>query len=99
MAYVFYMSYMWYKSCSFQIPFIPQCVASYHILNYPLVPSLMWIWKTHFTQDRTVDVHLVAKFGNSVGTRKHQRIRIGVFKCQIRIFPGDLSIVQGFPEV
>jgi hypothetical protein len=34
-----------------------------------------------------------------VGTRKHQSTRIGGFKCQIRIFPGDLSIVQGFCEV
>ena len=34
-----------------------------------------------------------------VGTRKHQKIRIGVLKCLTRIFPGDLSIVQGFCEV
>ena len=34
-----------------------------------------------------------------VGTRKHQRIRIGGFWCLIRVFPGDLSIVQGFCEV
>jgi hypothetical protein len=34
-----------------------------------------------------------------VGTRKHQKFWIGGFKCQIRIFPGDLSIVQGFCEV
>jgi hypothetical protein len=34
-----------------------------------------------------------------VGTRKHQKFRIGGFLCQIRIFPGDLSIVQGFYEV
>ena len=40
MAYIFYLVNMWLKSCSSQIPFIPQCVASYHILNYPLVPYL-----------------------------------------------------------
>ena len=34
-----------------------------------------------------------------VGTRKHQKIPIGIFKCQIRVFQGDLSIVQGFYEV
>jgi hypothetical protein len=34
-----------------------------------------------------------------VGTHKHQKFRIGGFLCQIRIFPGDLSIVQGFCEV
>ena len=66
MAYIFYLLDMWLKSCSSQIPFIPQCAASYHILNYPLVPCLMWIWKAHFTQVRNVDVHLVAKFGNGL---------------------------------
>jgi hypothetical protein len=30
-----------------------------------------------------------------LGTSKHQKIQIGGFKCQIRIFPGDLSIVLG----
>ena len=34
-----------------------------------------------------------------VGTRKHQKIWIDRFKCLIRVFPGDLSIVQGFCEV
>ena len=34
-----------------------------------------------------------------VGTRKHQKIRIDGFSCLIRVFPGDLSIVQGFCEV
>ena len=34
-----------------------------------------------------------------VGTRKHQSIRIDGFWCLIRVFPGDLSIVQGFCEV
>ena len=34
-----------------------------------------------------------------VGTRKHQSIRIDGFWCLIRVFPGDLSIVQGFYEV
>ena len=31
-----------------------------------LVPCLMWMWKTHFTQVRNVDVHLVAKFGDGL---------------------------------
>ena len=34
-----------------------------------------------------------------VGTREHQNVQIGVFKCLIQILPGDLSIVQGFCEV
>ena len=34
-----------------------------------------------------------------MGTQKHQSTRIGGFKCQIRIFPSDLNIVQGFFEV
>ena len=34
-----------------------------------------------------------------MGTRKHQKFRIGGFLCQIRIFPDDPSIVQGFCEV
>ena len=36
---------------------------------------------------------------DSVGTRKHQKIPIDGFKCLIRVFPEDLSIVQGFCEV
>jgi hypothetical protein len=66
MTYVFYLLSMWLKSCSSQIPFIPQSTASYHILNNPLVPCLMWIWKAHFTKIHTADVHLVAKFGNGL---------------------------------
>ena len=34
-----------------------------------------------------------------VGTRKHQSIRIDGFWSLIRVFPGDLSIVQGSCEV
>ena len=34
-----------------------------------------------------------------VGTRKDKKIRISEFKCLIRVFPGDLSVVQGFCEV
>ena len=34
-----------------------------------------------------------------VRTRKHQRIRIDRSWCLFRVFPGDLSIVQGFCEV
>ena len=34
-----------------------------------------------------------------VGTRKHQNIQIDGFWCLIRVFPSDLSIVQGFCEV
>ena len=36
---------------------------------------------------------------SSVGTRKHQKIRVDEFWCLIRIFPGDLSVIQGFCEV
>ena len=36
---------------------------------------------------------------NCVGTRKHQKIRIDGFWCLIRVFLGDLSIVQGFCEM
>jgi hypothetical protein len=63
---VFYLLDIWLKSCSSQIPFIPQRTTSYHIFNYPLVPCLMCIWKAHFTQVRNVDIHLVAKFGNGL---------------------------------
>ena len=61
-AYIFYMLGMCPKSCGSQIPFIPQRVASYHIVNYLLVPCLMWVWKPHFAQVRNADVHLIAKF-------------------------------------
>ena len=37
--------------------------------------------------------------GQFVGTRKHQKIRIDGFWCLIRVFPGDLSIIQGLYEV
>ena len=40
-----------------------------------------------------------ANYAGTVGTRKHQTIRIGVLKCQIYGFPSDLSIIQGFCEV
>ena len=66
MAYVFYLLDMWLKSCSFQISFIPQRTTSYNILNYPLVPCLMCMWKTYFIQMRNVDIHLVEKFGNGL---------------------------------
>ncbi len=69
MAYFFYLLDMWLKSCSSQIPFIPQRAASYHIINYLLVPCFMWIWKTHFTQVRNANVHLVAKFGDGLGVK------------------------------
>jgi hypothetical protein len=54
------------KSASDQIPLIPQRAASYHILNYPLIPCLMWVWETRFPQVRNADVHLVAKFGDGL---------------------------------
>ena len=65
-TYVFYLVVMWLKLCGPQIPFIPHRAASYNILNYPLIACLMWVWKSHFTQVRSVDVHLVAKFGDGL---------------------------------
>ena len=47
-------------------------------------------------------VHLINPFlffCSIVGTRKHQKIRIDGFCCLIQVFPGDLSVVQGFCEV
>ena len=47
-------------------------------------------------------IHILSKnsinFG-AVGTCKHQKIRIDGFKRLIRVFPDDLSVVQGFCEV
>ena len=44
-------------------------------------------------------ISLAIPQGSGVVTRKHQRFQIGGFNCQIRIFPDDLNIVQGFCEV
>ena len=64
--YVLPARYVRGKSCCSQTPFIPQCVASHHILKYPLVFVLMWIWKFHIIYVSSGHLHFVAKLQNDL---------------------------------
>ena len=45
------------------------------------------------------NLHMHRMLNHCVGTDKDKRIRISGFKCLIRVFPSDLSVVQGLCEV